>query len=295
MQFHVLSFEGPDPYSRAGGLATRVEGLSETLAGLGFETHLWFIGDPDLPGHERRGTLHLHRWAQWVSRHHRGGVYDGEWGKCSELATTLPPHLLREMLLPYLEAGRAGGGSRGGVADRRCRGASARAARASGQARGRGHSLERQQHLRIRADRLGPAFQGGGDHDRESLHEAAHARVRSGSAGDPERARGGCLRTAGPVGVRGVQTPLPRPHGRHQDGALGPRQVLAGHGRDRRRDEARGLAAAPDRARWLGAPRRQRCSRPWKRMACTGWTANATSPAHAACSRRCGRSTAPTS
>ena len=53
MQFHILSFEGPDPYSRAGALATRVEGLSEMLARLGFETHLWFIGDPELHGHER--------------------------------------------------------------------------------------------------------------------------------------------------------------------------------------------------------------------------------------------------
>ena len=32
MQFHVLSFEGPDSYSRAGGIATRVEGLTQALA-----------------------------------------------------------------------------------------------------------------------------------------------------------------------------------------------------------------------------------------------------------------------
>ncbi|TFG91438.1 MAG: glycosyltransferase family 1 protein [Myxococcales bacterium] len=50
MQFHLLSFEGPDPYARAGGIATRVEGLARALADLGLETHLWFIGDPDLPG-----------------------------------------------------------------------------------------------------------------------------------------------------------------------------------------------------------------------------------------------------
>lgn len=105
MQFHVLSFEGPDPYSRAGGLATRVEGLAETLAVLGFETHLWFVGDPELPGHEIRGALHLHRWAQWVSRYHRGGVYDGEHGKRSEYATTLPPHLIEAWLRPQLASG----------------------------------------------------------------------------------------------------------------------------------------------------------------------------------------------
>jgi len=64
MQLHVLSFEGPDAYSRAGGLATRVEGLVRTLAGLRFGTHLWFIGDPALPGHESHESLHLHRWAQ---------------------------------------------------------------------------------------------------------------------------------------------------------------------------------------------------------------------------------------
>jgi len=105
MQFHVLSFEGPDPYSRAGGLATRVVGLSETLAGLGFETHLWFLGDPELPGYERQGMLHLHRWAQWVSRHHPVGVYDGELGKRSEFARTLPPYLTEETLLPHLRCG----------------------------------------------------------------------------------------------------------------------------------------------------------------------------------------------
>ncbi len=99
MQFHVLSFEGPDAYSRAGGLATRVEGLTETLAALGFETHLWFIGDPELPGHEVRGSLHLHRWAQWLSRHHPGGVYDGDLSKSTEYAQTLPKHLMSNFLL----------------------------------------------------------------------------------------------------------------------------------------------------------------------------------------------------
>jgi glycosyltransferase involved in cell wall biosynthesis len=105
MQFHILSFEGPDAYSRAGGLATRVEGLAETLTAHGFDTHVWFIGDPDLPGCETRGRLHLHRWAQWVSRHHPGGVYDGELGKECEFATSLPPYLLGEVLIPYLRGG----------------------------------------------------------------------------------------------------------------------------------------------------------------------------------------------
>src|SRR5688572_9891425 len=54
MQFHLLSFEGPDEYARAGGIASRITGLSEALAAAGFETHLWFVGDPHLPGHEAR-------------------------------------------------------------------------------------------------------------------------------------------------------------------------------------------------------------------------------------------------
>ena len=108
MQFHVLSFEGPDAYSRVGGLATRIEGLTETLAGLGTEVHLWFIGDPELPGHELRGLVHLHRWTQWVSRHHPRGVYDGEAGKASEYSRTLPPFLIHKYLAPYLRRGGRG-------------------------------------------------------------------------------------------------------------------------------------------------------------------------------------------
>ncbi len=105
MQFHLLSFEGPDAYSRAGGLATRVVGLAESLAGLGFETHLWFVGDPKLPGHEILGNLHLHRWCQWVSSHHPDGVYDGELGKTAEYSASLPPFLVRHVLLPHLAEG----------------------------------------------------------------------------------------------------------------------------------------------------------------------------------------------
>lgn len=56
VQFHLLSFEGPDSYSRTGGIASRITGLAEALAKANFETHLWFVGDPDLPGHESRGS-----------------------------------------------------------------------------------------------------------------------------------------------------------------------------------------------------------------------------------------------
>jgi glycosyltransferase involved in cell wall biosynthesis len=106
-QFHLLSFEGPDAYARAGGLATRVDGLARCLVSLGLETHLWFIGDPELPGHEERDGLHLHRWCQWISRGHPGGVYQGEESKHSDYSVSLPPFLANEVLLPAIE--EAGG------------------------------------------------------------------------------------------------------------------------------------------------------------------------------------------
>jgi D-inositol-3-phosphate glycosyltransferase len=104
-QFHILSFEGPDGYARAGGIATRITGLSEALAEAGFETHLWFVGDPHLPGHEKRGQLFLHRWCQWISQYHPAGVYDGEEGKRADYTASLPPFMLREILLPHLQRG----------------------------------------------------------------------------------------------------------------------------------------------------------------------------------------------
>ncbi|HYD46976.1 MAG TPA: glycosyltransferase family 4 protein, partial [Terriglobales bacterium] len=98
--FHLLSFEGPDPYARAGGIATRVDGLARALAALGFETHLWFIGDPDLPASEHHGSLHLHRWCQWISRLSPAGVYVDEEGKRRDYAASLPPHLVSDYIVP---------------------------------------------------------------------------------------------------------------------------------------------------------------------------------------------------
>jgi glycosyltransferase involved in cell wall biosynthesis len=105
MQCHLLSFEGPDAYAEAGGLASRIHGLSDALVGAGFETHLWFVGDPHLAGYEVRGALHLHRWCQWISRYHPAGVYDGEEGKRADYAASLPPFLVDRFLRPAIERG----------------------------------------------------------------------------------------------------------------------------------------------------------------------------------------------
>lgn len=105
--FVLLCFEGPDKYSHAGGLGSRVTEMSETMASLGFETHLFFIGDPDLPGCETThgGKLHLHRWGQWISRYHATGVYDGEETKLADWEASLPAWLEKEVMEPKVAAG----------------------------------------------------------------------------------------------------------------------------------------------------------------------------------------------
>lgn len=106
--FVFLSFEGPDRYSRVGGLATRVTGLVRELAAHGYETHLFFIGDPYLPGYEvlNGGNLHLHRWCQWISEHHPGGAYDGESGKLQDWNRSLPAWLLGNLFPEIVGSGR---------------------------------------------------------------------------------------------------------------------------------------------------------------------------------------------
>jgi glycosyltransferase involved in cell wall biosynthesis len=104
MEFHILSFEGPDPYSRAGGLASRVAGLALSLAEQGFETHLWFIGDPEAAGEESWRSVHLHRWCQWISRREPAGVYAGEEWKRQDYVTSLPLKLC-QLLEPRIQRG----------------------------------------------------------------------------------------------------------------------------------------------------------------------------------------------
>jgi len=105
--FVILSFEGPDVYSQAGGLGVRAKGLSRTLARLGYQTYLYFCGDPELPGEESHegGRLVLRRWCQWISAMHPAGVYDGEEDKVRDWNASLPPSLIDHVIAPSIASG----------------------------------------------------------------------------------------------------------------------------------------------------------------------------------------------
>lgn len=108
MQFHILSFEGPDDYARVGELETRVSGLLRALTSFGHETHLWFVGDPELPEYEIREACHLHRWCQWTRDYKLKSVYEEELEKANDFESSLPPYLFYKYLRPcFLEGKRA--------------------------------------------------------------------------------------------------------------------------------------------------------------------------------------------
>ena len=86
----MVSFEGPDQYSQAGGLGVRAKELCRALAALGYRTTLVFVGDPDAPGEEVQDGVQLVRWAQHLSARTRRGVYEGEDAKVADLEASLP-------------------------------------------------------------------------------------------------------------------------------------------------------------------------------------------------------------
>jgi glycosyltransferase involved in cell wall biosynthesis len=106
--FVSLCFEGPDVYSTAGGLGTRVTEFTEALAEMGYETHLIFVGDPSKPGVETlvNGKLHLKRWSQWISKYYPNGVYDGEEQKRYDYNDTVPIHIYKDIAEPAILAGK---------------------------------------------------------------------------------------------------------------------------------------------------------------------------------------------
>jgi glycosyltransferase involved in cell wall biosynthesis len=106
--FVILSFEGPDHYSGAGGLGVRIDNLSSTLVGKGFSTHLFFVGDPGLKGEEVHydGQLILHRWCQWISQYYPCGVYEGENDKVNDFNDSVPWYLVDTIIRPAIARGK---------------------------------------------------------------------------------------------------------------------------------------------------------------------------------------------
>lgn len=105
--FVILSFEGPDRYSLAGGLGVRVSELSDALAQAGFESHLFFVGAPHAPQREiNQAGSHLWRCCQELSATYSKGVYEGENDKMKEFERTVPPLVLKQIAQPAHEQGK---------------------------------------------------------------------------------------------------------------------------------------------------------------------------------------------
>lgn len=103
----MVSFEGPDQYSQAGGLGVRARELCRAFAQHGFQTTLIFVGDPGRPREEEDAGVCLVRWAQEVSRRYPSGVYEGEYEKMRALTGTLPGWLIEQVVRPAVNRGRA--------------------------------------------------------------------------------------------------------------------------------------------------------------------------------------------
>ena len=104
--FVILSFEGPDAYSPAGGSGVRMDGPEKALASMAFPVHLFFIGDPGLRLEEmmRDGRLALHRWCQWISRYYPGGLYGGENEKLRDFNHSVPWFMSERAVKPSVRS-----------------------------------------------------------------------------------------------------------------------------------------------------------------------------------------------
>ncbi len=105
--FVLVSFEGPDRYSMAGGLGVRVTELSEAMAVAGFETHLFFVGSPEEAARETiHERCHLWRIGQDTSQYYRQGVYQGQEQRMVEFERQVPPLVLTHIARPAQKAGK---------------------------------------------------------------------------------------------------------------------------------------------------------------------------------------------
>ncbi len=106
LEIAMVSFEGPDQYSQAGGLGVRAKEICRAFAAVGFRTTLYFVGDPGKPREEDVDGLRLVRICQSVSRQYPAGVYDGEHDKIEAMWSELPPLLVQISVQPSVAAGR---------------------------------------------------------------------------------------------------------------------------------------------------------------------------------------------
>jgi glycosyltransferase involved in cell wall biosynthesis len=106
LEIAMVSFEGPDQYSQAGGLGVRAKEMCRAFATMGFRTSLYFVGDPGKPAEETVDGVRLVRICQAVSRRHPAGVYDGELEKIETMWHELPPMIRDGSVRPAAAAGR---------------------------------------------------------------------------------------------------------------------------------------------------------------------------------------------
>ncbi len=106
LAFALISMEGPDEYSQAGGLGVRVAQLARALAAMGEETHVFFVGDPGLPARDRSQGVHWQRLAQGISGEYPAGVYSGEELKWTFLQARFPSWLVGEWVARRLDEGK---------------------------------------------------------------------------------------------------------------------------------------------------------------------------------------------
>ena len=102
----MVSFEGPDQYSLAGGLGVRARELTRAFAAAGFVTTLVFVGDPARDSEETSEGVRLLRWCQEVSAGCPSGVYEGERAKLEALIRTLPDALIERVIAPAVGRNR---------------------------------------------------------------------------------------------------------------------------------------------------------------------------------------------
>lgn len=106
LEIAMVSFEGPDQYSQAGGLGVRAKEMCRAFAAMGFRTALYFVGDPTKPSEETVDGVRLVRICQSLSRRHPAGVYDGEYQKIEQMGHELPPLIRDGSVRPAAAAGR---------------------------------------------------------------------------------------------------------------------------------------------------------------------------------------------